>query len=290
MFSELDPSVVYTDISPDILEHDDDVVSDLWDMNGRNVYRGSRDPHYKHANVYWLYDENMERVGLTEHSLKDHGDFRVLWFRDTPFGTLFHENWITGDNIWSHIPRHVFEKFLSEGWTTPRTLLERSLRGELRPFTVDMLLNRPTVYSCKKCGKHSLQKFECGTPKPLDIPDVKKVWFIDEDMIMYFPPPNTKVFTWLSRSYGDDLRQEQVQEPVQEMVMEQTVLPSHQEFLEHRDPQPHSEFLPQIDQPHHELPRQETLVQPLSVEEDTHEHNLHAKLHQSLDLKRRRSV
>ena len=72
MNSILDPNVVYEDISADVTEHDIDVVSDLWNMDGRDVYRGSRDPRYTHANVYWLYSEELTRVGLIEHSLTNH--------------------------------------------------------------------------------------------------------------------------------------------------------------------------------------------------------------------------
>ena len=59
MYSILAPEFVYTDISPDITETDIDVVSDLWVMDGREVYRGGRDPRYTHANVYWLYDQYL---------------------------------------------------------------------------------------------------------------------------------------------------------------------------------------------------------------------------------------
>ena len=53
MFSAIDRKVVYP-VSTDITEHDIDVVSDLWTMDGREVYRGRRDPTYTHANVYGL--------------------------------------------------------------------------------------------------------------------------------------------------------------------------------------------------------------------------------------------
>jgi hypothetical protein len=80
MFSRLKPEVLYDDVNPDITENDIDVVSDLWEMDGRDVYRGSRDPRYTHANVYWLYDTDLRRVGCSEHNTEDHGDFRLLWF------------------------------------------------------------------------------------------------------------------------------------------------------------------------------------------------------------------
>ncbi len=97
MYSILNPNVVYQDTSPDVTEHDIDVVSDLWDIDGREVYRGARDPRYTHANVYWLYNEDLERVGCAEHNKKDQADFRVLWFRESEFGTLLQEDWTIGD-------------------------------------------------------------------------------------------------------------------------------------------------------------------------------------------------
>lgn len=280
MFSELDPTVVYEDVSSEILEHDDDVVSDLWDFNGRNVYRGSRDPHYKHANVYWLYDENMERVGLTEHSLQDHGDFRVLWFQDTPFGTLFQEDWTVGDNVWSQLPSHVFERFLSEGWTTPVSFLEQFLHTDIRPVTMDMLLKKPMVYRCDTCGIQSLRKRTCGTSAPLDFPTTKNVWFVDDDLILYVPPLNSRVFTWLRphQSYDGDLPQEQVQEQVPEQAQE-TQQPLPQEEPLHHDPLAHSGshlHSGETHQLHHELPlqsRPQTLVPQLDAEEERHEHS-----------------
>jgi hypothetical protein len=91
MQSVLDPTVLYTDHSRDVVEHDVDVVSDLWTMDDRDVYRGSRDTSYSHANVYWLYTEDLERTGLVEHSLSDHADFRILWFNENPFAMLLQE-------------------------------------------------------------------------------------------------------------------------------------------------------------------------------------------------------
>ena len=98
MESDLVPGVFYTDTGRDITEHDLDIVSDLWTIDGHEVYRGSRDPQYTHANVYWLYSEDLDRVGLSEHSLTDQADFRVLWFRDTEFGTYLQEDgWERGE-------------------------------------------------------------------------------------------------------------------------------------------------------------------------------------------------
>ena len=147
MFSRLKPDFLYTDVSEDITENDIDVVSDLWNMDGKDVYRGSRDPRYTHANVYWLYDENLQRVGCSEHNITDHADVRLLWFRDTEFGTLLQEDgWEMGDDVWTHIPKHPFERFINEGWTTPNSFLENCLHGPTRIVTPKVLINLPKVY------------------------------------------------------------------------------------------------------------------------------------------------
>jgi hypothetical protein len=214
MFSELDPNFLYTDISPNVMPHDDDVLADEWNIDGRSVYRGARDPAYVHANVYWLYDDSLQRVGCSEHDLDDPARFKTLWFRDDDFGTMFQEDWQLEGDIWSKLPNAVFEKCLSEGWTTPTSFLEHCLSGPLRVLTAKMLLNIPKVYECDKCKKRSLQAFACGKERSLDFPDVSKVWFIDDDMLVFVPPQGSKVLRWVGG--GDSSEQQEQEAPVQE--------------------------------------------------------------------------
>ena len=209
MESELVPGVFYTDTARDITEHDLDIVSDLWTIDGREVYRGARDPRYTHANVYWLYSEDLDRVGLSEHSTKDQADFRVLWFRETDFGTYLQEDgWERGEDIWTILPRSVFDRFVNEGWTTPKTFLEQCLYGPMRILTPEMLRFWPKVYVCQTCGHRSLDsKPGCKTvAEPLDVPTTEKVLFVDCDMIVYRPPPTSRIWEMLRQppSPGDD--------------------------------------------------------------------------------------
>lgn len=200
MQSILDPKVLYTDLSRDIVEHDVDVVSDLWNMDGRDVYRGSRDRQYEHANVYWLYTEDLERVGLVEHSLENNADFRILWFHDNPFATLLQEEWTTEQSIWSVLSRPAVEMLLAEDRTTPETLLNGCLHGPTRILTVDILLNRPTIFHCSVCGSKSMKKTECSefqTQTELDFPDQRKIVFIDEDLYVCQPPVGSRVWELL---------------------------------------------------------------------------------------------
>jgi len=219
MESDLVPGVFYTDTGRDITEHDLDIVSDLWTIDGREVYRGSRDPRYSHANVYWLYSEDLDRVGLSEHSLKDQADFRVLWFRETDFGTFLQEDgWERGEDIWSSLPRSVFDRFVNEGWATPDAFLEQCLYGPMRLVTAPMLRKLPEVYTCKTCGRRSLtaQKGCQMVAQPLDFPTTEKVFFVDDDLIVYRPPPTSRVWDLLipqpTPSPSGDSQEPQAQE------------------------------------------------------------------------------
>jgi len=248
MQSVLDPSVLYRDLSRDISEHDVDVVSDLWSMDGRDVYRGSRDTHYSHANVYWLYTEDLERVGLVEHSLADHADFRILWFHNNPFATLLQEEgWTNEESIWSVLSRTAVERFLFEDWTTPEQILNGCLYGPMRIITVDMLLKTPTVHSCSDCNMKSLKKMECGSiTTPLDYPEKAKILFIDEDLYVCKPPTHSRVWELLGftspRRLHDDVQASQVseQEPQLEQQSEpqpQMPTPQQEPPQEHSSPQ-----------------------------------------------------
>ena len=226
MNSILDARVFYDDISDEVTEHDVDVMSDLWNMDGRDVYRGSRDPRYTHANVYWLYDEDLRRVGLTEHSLADHADFRILWFYESGFSTFMQEEgWTTGPNVWSILPSHVYERCFSEGWTTPRALLEQCLSSPYRIVSPDMLVALPNVYSCVSCNTSSLSPICVSNQMaPLDFPDKAKIVFVDDDLVIHNPPSDSTIFTLLGLSTQpphDDGSSKPVQQQQQERVQEQ---------------------------------------------------------------------
>jgi len=212
MYSVLNPNVVYQDVSPDVTEHDIDVMSDLWEIDGRDVYRGARDPRYTHANVYWLYNEDLERVGCSEHNLKDQADFRVLWFRESEFATLLQEDgWTIGDDIWSYFPRHVFERAINEGWTTPKKLQEHCLIGPVRILTWKDVVQRPLIHRCPVCRYKSVEPFKCATEKGLlDIVDRSKVYFIDDDLVVHIPPKDSRVWFKMQQQHGDDSLQPQV--------------------------------------------------------------------------------
>lgn len=195
MQSILDPRTIYADLSRDVSEHDVDVVSDLWSMDGRDVYRGSRDRQYSHANVYWLYSEDLERVGLVEHSLTDNADFRILWFYDDPFSTFFQEEWTVADSLWSVLPRTTVERWITEEQTATDQILGGCLYGDSRIVSLEHVLRPPIVHSCTDCGLRSLKKVDCqDAQSTLDFPDKSKILFIDDDLYVCQPPADSKVW------------------------------------------------------------------------------------------------
>lgn len=200
MQSRLVPGVLYTNTTTDVRAHDHQVVSDEWFLEGRSVYRGARDPTFSHANVYWLYNEELECVGCTEHDKEDHSRYFALWFHESVFGTLLQEpGWIVGESLFLHMPTHVADMFVNEGWTTPTTIQEKCLQSTRRLITPSMLTQGlPPVYACEKCGTKSLTKQICSTQEMLlDIPDMEKVWFVDEDLTLHQPPDDSRVYSML---------------------------------------------------------------------------------------------
>ena len=301
MQSILDPKVLYTDLSRDIVEHDVDVVSDLWNMDGRDVYRGSRDRHYSHANVYWLYTEDLERVGLVEHSLENQADFRILWFHDSPFATLLQEEgWTNEQSIWSVLSRPAVEMFLAEDWTTPSSLLNACLHGPTRILTVEMVLKKPTIFHCSVCGSKTMKKTECAefqTQTELDFPDQAKIVFIDDDLYVCEPPTGSRVWELLGfksqRPLHDALmalrepeEQPLLQQQVEQMVtQEQTLIP--QQELQHQIVQPSLSLSPQ---PLPQHPPQPQTTERLSLAAVPKlEHTKYAMSLQSPDRRRRYS-
>jgi hypothetical protein len=292
MQSLLDPSVIYADLSRDVVEHDVDVVSDLWTMDDRDVYRGSRDTQYVHANVYWLYSDELERTGLVEHSLTDHADFRILWFHDTPFATFFQEEWTLTESLWSVLPRTTVEKFLSDDCTTPERILSACLQGPSRIITLSHALCPPTVYSCSKCGLKSLRPISCGdTTAPLDFPDKTKIVFVDDELYVCRPPSSSRVWDHLGfrsqKAEPPDAEPAlQVQEQRQPEVHSET--PAPPPLADPRPPEP-SQSESQRQQAHLPTPPAQTSELRSSGPEPTPEHTRSSMSLRSPGPKRRYS-
>lgn len=186
MFSLLRKGLVYTDISPDILEHDEDIDADQWVYDERDVYRGRFDPRYtKHnLNVYWLYDDNLNRVGLAEHDADNQAEYKALWFYENPFATLYQdETWSSkGKTVWSLMSNEAYQDCLEDDF---KTVFDRCLTSKYRLVTPEFLIKPPTVYECQKCGKKSLQTLKnCS-----DVVEISyftsNVLFVDDSFVIY---------------------------------------------------------------------------------------------------------
>ena len=190
MFSILRKGLLYKDISKDIVEHDADIDADQWEYNGRDVYRGSIDPRYiKHnLNVYWLYDDDLNKVGLAEHESENPSVYKALWFYDNPFATLYQNpDWKSkGKTIWSMMSEEAYQECLNEDF---KTVFDRCLSSKYRLVTTDFLLNPPTIYECQDCGLKSLHKLSV-CKKVIESPYFPHDYllFVDDSFIIYDPP------------------------------------------------------------------------------------------------------
>jgi hypothetical protein len=189
MFSVLRHPLVYTNISSEITELDEDYDASEWSYNGRNVYRGTLDSTYtkEHSlDIYWLYDENLLRVGLAEHETNDSSIFEVLWFYDTPFGTLLQEPmWKSMDKtIWSLLTPEAYQDTLEN----KDVLL---LSGKV--ITPEYIINGlPNIYECEDCKKRSFSLIaECKAMKKIEFST--NPYFIDSSFILYSKPKDSRV-------------------------------------------------------------------------------------------------
>ena len=186
MLSVLRKGVIYNNISPDIVEHDLDVDADQWNYDEKDVYRGSVDPDYlcKGLNVYWLYDDNLKRVGLAEHEAKEPEVFKALWFYDNPFATLYQDpSWkSTQSTLWSKLSNEAYQDFL-EG----TNVQEEALKSGLLLVTPNMLVERPKLHICELCGRMSLmEKGSCPSALVSDLDFSNfSILFLDEDYVIY---------------------------------------------------------------------------------------------------------
>jgi hypothetical protein len=135
MFSKLRPLLVYKNLSPEIANHDQDIDADEWDYNGRMAYRGVADPQYQNQglSVYWLYDSDSKRVGLSEHEKDNEEKFESIWFRDNEFSTLLQEDWKSLDKtIWSALSPEAYQDCLEDDFSN---VIDRTLSSTTRLIT-----------------------------------------------------------------------------------------------------------------------------------------------------------
>lgn len=222
MFSQLRKNLLYTDISSDIVEHDEDMDGDLWDYDGIEVYRGSFDPKYtKHdLQVYWLYDDNSKRVGLAEHDINNPEIFKALWFRDTPFGTLFQEDGWSSKNstLWSILSNEAYQDCLEDDF---KSVKDWALQSGKLLVTPSMLLSPITLYGCESCGKKSLSNPGVCKNMKETVFDVSQIsiLFLDESFVLYSGPENSRAHRLLRGEACEE-------QAVEEQSSEESRLPS----------------------------------------------------------------
>ena len=126
-------------------------------------------------------------------------------------------------DIWGLLPKQTFERFLNEGWTSPEAILEQCLYGQRRVVTPAMIVNRPQVYSCSRCGRRALTPMKncLSVAEPLSVASKDAVLFVDSDLVVHYPPLNSSVWSRLglhvpsSQLPSQQPEQEQAQEPPQ---------------------------------------------------------------------------
>ena len=249
MFSKLRPTLCYKNLSPEIANHDQDIDADEWDYNGRMVYRGLADPRYDNEgiSVYWLYDSDLKRVGLSEHEKNNEEKFEALWFRDNEFSTLFQEEWASLDKtIWSVLSPEAYQDCLEDDF---KTVIDRTLTSTTRLVTPAFVQSIPDIYECEKCNKKSVSGMKnCSTVKKTYLTS-NSILFIDSNYVLFVPPSKSSVWSRLKiqqPSYGDS-SSSPVQAPLPEQPEPQREpLPEQQAHpeQENRPPLHHQESHP----------------------------------------------
>ena len=192
MLSILRPSLVYT-VNIDVADHDDDVDAEEWSYNGLNMYRGTLDVSFRdyELDVFWLYSDVSECIGLAEHDSSDHSIFSVLLYKDSSFGTLFQEDWTNQGAIWSRLSAEAYQDFLD------CSIEELVLASNGRLISLNMMLNKNCVYECLKCNKKSFNEFTCKEVKKKPFGPFLDPLFIDDSYVIHKPPPNSKVWSFI---------------------------------------------------------------------------------------------
>ena len=169
MLSQL-RNLIYTDIDPDVLDHDDDLDAELNTYEDREVYRGRIDPRYTSLDldVHWLYDESGKRVGLAEYDSNDFSKYSVLWYRNNPWSTMLQEDWKSQEKtLWSMMSNEAYQDCLEDDF---ETVIERSIAGAYSLVFPNLKLTKKT-----------------------ELP----VLFLDDSFILYDFPSNSRVWDLL---------------------------------------------------------------------------------------------
>jgi hypothetical protein len=202
---------LYTDLSRDITEQDEDHEASEWVYSDKTVFRGALDVSYREygLDVFSLYNDDSERVGIAEHSADNRAEFKVLWFHDNPWNTLFQEEWKQDGTIFSKLSAEAYQDSIDD---------DLLLLGHKRLVLPEYIYKGfPDVYECS-CSLSFSQTKPCQTKKKVH---VTEPIFIDESFITYIPPANSKVWSKLGlqrvSSFGEQVEHlQQLQVEIQE--------------------------------------------------------------------------
>jgi hypothetical protein len=189
MYSLLKP-IIYEDLSRDIIELDEDFEASEWEYSekpGEKFFRGALNTQYisEGLDVYSLYDDNSERVGIVEHLSGNHAEFRTLWFSDNPWSTLFQEEWKQYKTLNSLLSPEAYEDSID---------MDMLLKGHERLVLPEYVYKEfPSIYQCK-CSLSFSKTKNCQTKKKVS---VNNPIFIDDSFIVYHPPSKSKVWSKL---------------------------------------------------------------------------------------------
>lgn len=228
MFSILRPSLIYTDISPEITEHDEDHDAEEWSYSEKMVLRGALDTSYREhsLDVYWLYDDSLQRVGLAEHDSDDHSIFKTLWFYDTPYGTLLQEpDWkTTNTTLWSKLTPEAYQDMMDEEFE----IVIGNCKGRV-VIPSYIKTGFPDFYVCESC-----KSSKCNSEKQKIVLSNSPI-FIDESYIIYTPPASSTV--WQRLALQHDASEKKLE--LQQLHLEQTDVQLQESVEELRPHQVH---------------------------------------------------
>jgi hypothetical protein len=195
MFSVLRKNLIYTDVSRDVVEHDNDNDADSWLYDDRMVYRGTFDPRYTqyNLNVYSLYDDDLNRVGIAEHEVDEPEVYKALWFYDNPFATLLQNpEWKQQNKtLWATMCNEAYQDCLEDEF---KHVSDWALGSNVCIITPEMLTRELATYECKGCRTKSFSnKNLCSSVKKnLDFTPYSFL-FIDDSYILYTPPSDFRL-------------------------------------------------------------------------------------------------
>jgi hypothetical protein len=213
MYSILKPNILYTDLSRDIIELDEDHEASEWvysDKPSEKFFRGALDTQYQDLHIFSLYNNDSERVGIVEHLADNRAEFKTLWFSENPWNTLFQEEWIKGPTLYSFLSPEAYQDS-----TDMNLLLKGHERLVLPQYIYEGI---PSVYECK-CSLSFSKTRNCQTKKKV----LREPFFIDDSFITYSAPKDSKVWSKLDLQLHASSVEEEVQSHQQDQVEIQQV-------------------------------------------------------------------